>query len=128
MKILIIDDDSQNREILRLRLENAGFDVTEAIDGDKGVDAAINTAFDAIILDVMMPKRDGWDVCKTLKGNPRTKDVPVIMLTARAKDIDQLRGFESGADEYLTKPVDHQVLLRLLVRLTNKEENGKQLP
>ncbi len=120
MKILIIDDDNQNREILRLRLENAGFEVTEAIDGDKGVEAAINNSFDVIILDVMMPRRDGWDVCKTLKGNPRTKEVPVVMLTARSKDIDQLRGFESGADEYLTKPVDHQELLRLLVRLTNK--------
>ena len=120
MKILIVDDDNQNREILRLRLENAGFEVTEAVDGDKGVEAAINTPFDAIILDVMMPRRDGWDVCKTLKANPRTKNVPVVMLTARAKDIDQLRGFESGADEYLTKPVDHQDLLRLLVRLTNK--------
>jgi len=125
MKLLIVDDDSQNREILRLRLENAGFEVAEAVDGDKGIEAVINNSFDAIILDVMMPRRDGWDVCKTLKTNPRTKNVPVIMLTARSKDIDQLRGFESGADEYMTKPVDHQDLLRLLVRLTNKEPDGK---
>jgi len=123
MKVLIIDDDDQNREILRLRLENAGLEIAEATDGDKGIEAAVNTPYDAIILDVMMPRRDGWDVCKTLRANPRTKTVPIIMLTARVKDIDQLRGFESGADEYLTKPVEHQELLKLLVRLTNTAKN-----
>ena len=82
MKVLIIDDDDQNREILRLRLENAGLEIAEATDGDKGIEAAVNTPYDAIILDVMMPRRDGWDVCKTLRANPRTKTVPIIMLTA----------------------------------------------
>lgn len=110
-KILIVDDDAQNREIVKLRLQQAGFDVQEAVNGEEGVNAAQENPPDMIVLDVMMPKLDGWQVCRLLKSDFRTKKIPVIMLTARNQQIEELRGWESGADEYLTKPCDYKVLL-----------------
>ena len=120
MKILIIDDDLHNREILRARLEQAGYEVIEAENGDKGIEAANEQAPDAIVLDVMMPKKDGWATCKALKGDAKTRNMPVIMLTALNQPIDELRGWECGVDEFLSKPVDHEKLIASVKRLMIK--------
>ena len=120
MKILIVDDDPQNRDILRTRLEQAGHEVSEADNGESGYAAALEGDFDLFILDVMMPKKDGWEICKSLKAHTKTQGRPVIVLTARIQPIDELRSFESGADEYLTKPVDHKQLLDSIDRLAQK--------
>lgn len=118
--ILIVDDDTSNRDILKTRLEAAGYSVTEAGNGEEGVKTAQDLAPDLIIMDVMMPKVDGRLACRMLKTNPKTKDIPVIMLTARSQQLEELRGWESGADEYLTKPCDHKRLLEVVAQFLDK--------
>ncbi len=113
-RILIIDDDPSNREILRARLESAGHDVTEASDGEKGLCLLEQSAQDLVFLDVMMPRVDGWQVCRQIRSNPKTKAIPIIMLTALGQQIDQLRGWESGVNEYLGKPWDPQKLMEMV--------------
>lgn len=117
MKILVVDDDDQNRDILRLRLEQAGYEVAEAVDGEEGLQKAVHGDFSLVIMDGMMPRKDGWQSCKTLKQHAATARLPVILLTARLQAIDEMRGWESGADEYLTKPVDAPVLIETVRRL-----------
>lgn len=119
-KILIIDDDDSNREILKMRLNAAGYAVLEAGNGEDGIKAAIDSVPDLIITDVMMPKVDGWAVCRTLKADTRTVKIPVIMLTARGEDMSELRGWESGASEYMSKPCDHHKLLEIVAKLLAK--------
>ena len=118
-KILIIDDDPSNRDILRARLEPLGHEVTEASNGEEGLRLLDTTAWDLVLLDVMMPRVDGWQVCRQIKTNSKTKAIPVVMLTALGQQIDQLRGWESGADEYLTKPWDPKELMRVTRRLVS---------
>ena len=124
MKILIVDDDFQNRDILKTRLAQAGYETAEAVNGDEGIAFALKENFDLILLDVMMPKKDGWQVCKSLKSHPRTKGIPVIVITALASGIDELRTWESGADDYVQKPVNHEELIGLVKKLTTKETEG----
>ena len=115
-KILIVDDDVTNRDILTTRLESAGYEIAEAVNGEEGVNLAQQMPPDLIILDVMMPKVDGLLACRILKANEKTKGVPIVMLTARSQQMEELRGWESGADEYLTKPCDHQRLLAVVAQ------------
>jgi DNA-binding response OmpR family regulator len=117
IKVLLIDDDEQNREIIKLRLEQAGFKVEEAANGEEGLALAREAQPNLIVLDVMMPKMDGWQACRGLKSNEKTKDIPVIMLTARTQQIEELRGWESGVDDYMTKPCDHKVLIQKINQL-----------
>lgn len=124
MKILMIDDDPQNREIVRIRLEQAGCQVSEAVNGEEGLQLAAKEKYDLILLDVMMPKKDGWQVCKMIKTHPKIKDVPVVILTARIQGIDELRSWECGADDYLTKPVDPVQLLRTIEKLLRGEKDA----
>ena len=116
-KILIIDDDPANRDILKVRLEIAGHQVLEATNGEEALPLSASSHPDLIFLDVMMPKLDGWQVCRLLKADPKTKDIPVVMLTACFQEIDQLRGYESGADEYLAKPWDPNQISTVLEKL-----------
>lgn len=115
-RILVVDDDAVNRDILRTRLEAAGYEVTEALNGEEGIAAAQKLPPDLIILDVMMPKVDGLLACRILKSDEKTKGIPIVMLTARSQQLEELRGWESGADEYLTKPCDHQRLLAVVAQ------------
>jgi CheY-like chemotaxis protein len=113
-KILIVDDDPANREILRARLESAGHDITEAPNGEEGI-RMVDAVMPALVfLDVMMPKIDGWQVCRQIKSNAKTKAIPVVMLTALGQQIDQLRSWESGADEFLMKPCEPAKLLEIV--------------
>lgn len=116
-KILIIDDDACNRDILKTRLEQSGYEVAEASNGEEGVRLARELLPDLVILDVMMPKVDGWLACRILKSSEETKGIPVVMLTARSQQIEEMRGWESGADEYVTKPCEHQRLLTTVAQL-----------
>lgn len=119
-KILVVDDDAVNRDIIKTRLEAAGYEVAEAANGEEGVNLAQKLPPDLIILDVMMPKVDGLLACRILKSNEKTKGIPIIMLTARSQQLEELRGWESGADEYLTKPCDHQHLLEVVSQFLSK--------
>jgi len=118
-KILVIDDEPKIVEISRDYLKAAGFDVLEAQDGPSGLAAARSMHPDVIVLDLMLPGMDGYDVCRELR---RESDVPIIMLTARVEESDKLIGLELGADDYITKPFSPRELVarvRTLLRRTS---------
>ena len=100
-KVLIVEDEDAIAEIERDYLELSGFDVTLASDGKEGLDIALKEDFDIIILDIMLPGMDGFDICKEIR---KEKDIPIIMVSAKKEDIDKIRGLGIGADEYMTKP------------------------
>jgi two-component system response regulator RpaA len=102
--VLVIDDDPDICEIVRVNLEGAGYVVAVANDGAAGLQAAREVQPDLIVLDVLMPELDGWQVLEQLGNEPTTADVPVIMLTCKGEDLDILRGLSEGAVEYVTKP------------------------
>lgn len=118
--VLIIDDDPENRDILKLRLEAAGYSVAQARDGLEGQDLAKTFVPGLIILDCMMPKADGWQTCQSLKADSRTKHIPVVMLTALSQNVDALRSWEAGVDDFLTKPCDHEMLLAVVKKYLTK--------
>ncbi len=128
-KILIIEDESDISELIRFNLDRKGYKTEQAFDGIQAVKVAYDTNPDLIILDLMLPGKDGYAVFKDLKRDPRTRDTPVIILTARAQTEDRIRGLESGADDYLTKPFSPKelilrvqaILKRLEVRPGNVE-------
>jgi len=100
-KILIVDDEANIVEILKFNLQNEGFETIEANDGEAGLKMALEENPDLVMLDIMMPKMDGYEVCRQLRLHSQ---VPVIMLTARAEETDKVLSFELGADDYITKP------------------------
>lgn len=118
--ILIIDDDTELTDLLIQYLEPEGFDINCVHDGESGIKKALNQSFDAIILDVMLPKLNGFEVLKAIREH---LDTPVLMLTARGDDIDRIVGLEIGADDYLPKPCNPRELLarlRAILRRTQK--------
>lgn len=110
-KVLIVEDDEVIRKFLRLQLGKWGYRVQEAEDGVEATLKLGKQDFDLIICDVMMPKKDGWELIKEVKLSPRTKDIPVIVLTAKVKDSDMFKGYELGAAYYITKPFTKAQLL-----------------
>ena len=100
-KVLIVEDEEAIAEIESDYLELSGFDVTIKADGNSGLDAALNEDFDIIILDIMLPGKDGFEICKEVRA---VKNVPIIMVSAKKEDIDKIRGLGVGADDYMTKP------------------------
>jgi adenylate cyclase len=109
--ILIVDDNETNRDILQSRLEIHGYRLMQAIDGEEALDLAYRNHPDLILLDVMMPKIDGFEVCRRLKGDPALPFMPIILVTAKADSKDVVTGLDAGADEYLTKPIDQAALV-----------------
>src|SRR6201996_206627 len=110
-RILIVDDNETNRCLLTARLGAEGYETTEAEDGERALAVAREVAPDVVLLDVMMPKIDGFEVCRRLKGDSTLGFVPIIMVTARTDSKDVVTGLNAGADEYLTKPIDHATLV-----------------
>ena len=110
-RILAVDDTPENLEILRIRLEANGYEVLLAADGEEGLAAARSVEPDLILLDIMMPKRDGISVVRELKGDPALKSIPVILVTAKSDTRDVIEGLDAGGDDYLAKPFDHSALL-----------------
>lgn len=109
--ILIVDDNPANVEILQMRLLANNYDIITATDGQLGLDMAKEKHPDLILLDIMMPKLDGLEVCRRLKGDPSLPFMPIILVTAKSDSKDVVAGLEAGGDEYLTKPVDHAALV-----------------
>jgi serine phosphatase RsbU (regulator of sigma subunit) len=109
--ILIVDDNPANVEILQMRLMANNYDVITATDGEMGLTIAREKLPDLILLDIMMPKMDGFEVCRKLKGNSTLPFMPIILVTAKTESKDVVAGLEAGGDEYLTKPVDHAALV-----------------
>ena len=116
-KILLVDDERDLVETLRFRLEANDYEVTPAYDGQEGLNKAREVNPDLIILDLMLPKMDGYKVCRMLKFDEKYKKIPIIMFTARAQDSDKEMGKEVGADAYITKPFDPQSLLSKIQEL-----------
>ncbi len=107
-KILLVEDEENLRHIIASYLQRENFVVVEAGDGEQAIEKFESGEFNLIILDVMLPKRNGYDVCKTIRTHSQ---VPVLMLTARDAEQDELMGFSSGADEYITKPFSPDILI-----------------
>lgn len=121
--ILIADDEIDNVILLQKRLRASGFDTVEAYDGNETLEKVFQCNPDLILLDIMMPGKDGYEVLKILRENEKTKDIPVIMLTARAEVPDKVKGLELGAEDYVTKPFDYNELLaRINSHLESKRE------
>mgnify|MGYP003569502161 FL=1 len=110
-KILIVEDNEMNRDMLSRRLERKGFNIVMAEDGKKGVDMSLSETPDLILMDLSLPIMDGWEATSTIKANPETKDIPIIVLTAHAMAGDREKALEAGADEYDTKPIEFKRLL-----------------
>lgn len=126
-KILVVDDDLNICELLKLYLENEGHTVFVANDGQAAVDTFKAKEPDLVLLDIMLPKMDGWQVCREIR---RTSSVPIIMLTAKGETFDKVLGLELGADDYVTKPFDaKEVMARIkavLRRAKSENENAPQ--
>lgn len=125
-KILVVDDNPQNIELLEAHLGNAGYNVVTASGGEEALGCVKKNAIDIILLDVMMPKLDGYEVCKRIKKDEKTRFIPIIMITALRGIEDKIKGIEAGADDFLNKPVnEHELLARTksLVRLKHLNDH-----
>ena len=127
-KILIVDDEQKIREVIREYSEFNGYEVEEAADGMEAVSLCRLNDYDLIIMDIMMPKLDGYSACKEIK---KTKNIPVIMLSARGEEYDKLFGFELGIDDYVVKPFSPKELMArvnaVLARSSAKQEEQPEI-
>src|SRR5947199_3938498 len=110
-RVLVIEDDRSLAEVLSYNLKAAGYEVLVATDGQDGLLRAETKSPDLVVLDLMLPVVDGLDVCRRLRAQPTTREIPIIMLTAKAEESDEIVGFSLGADDYVTKPFSVKVLL-----------------
>jgi two-component system, OmpR family, alkaline phosphatase synthesis response regulator PhoP len=116
-KLLLVDDEPDLVQMVSLRLKAAGYEVTTALDGQQALDKVKESRPDLMILDLMLPKLDGYKVCRLLKFDERTKEIPILIFTARAQEQDVKLATECGADAYLTKPFEAKTLLGKLQEL-----------
>lgn len=116
-RILVVDDERHIVRLVQVNLERAGYEVAVAYDGIQALEAMAQETPDMVILDVMMPRMDGFEVLKKLQANPDTRDIPIIMLTAKAQDADIFKGWSSGVSSYLTKPFNPRELLTFVERI-----------
>ena len=126
-KILVVDDDRNICELLKLYLENEGYSVFVANDGQQAVEMFQAKSPELVLLDIMLPKMDGWQVCREIR---ETSKVPIIMLTARSEERDELQGFELGVDEYISKPFSPKILVarvEAILRRTGKSAQENEV-
>ena len=116
-RILVVDDEVDLVNLVKMRLEANGYEAVGAYDGQEGLDKAKKEKPDLVILDLMLPKMDGYKVCRMLKFDEKYKKIPIIMFTARAQESDKKMGEEVGADAYITKPFEPEVLLTKIKEL-----------
>ena len=116
-KILVVEDSPTYLRQISDLLQEAGYQATAAIDGEQALEKAVREDPDLIILDVILPKKNGFQVCRQLKTTPSTRDIKIIMLTSKTQDSDRFWGLKQGADQYLTKPFEEEDLLANVTRL-----------
>jgi DNA-binding response OmpR family regulator len=116
-KILVVEDEAELTRAIQIRLEEAGYEVLIAYDGQAALENARAENPDLIVLDLMLPKMDGYKVCRMLKFDEKYEKIPVVMLTARAQEKDEDLGYEVGADAFITKPFKYRVLLAKIAEL-----------
>jgi CheY-like chemotaxis protein len=131
LRVLVVDDSAPVRDLVVVNLELEGFEVRTAVDGLEGVEAALDWRPDLITLDVVMPRLDGFGALERLRSDPRTADIPVVILTGRAQGVDRDRGEALGADAYLSKPFEPAELVGVVSELgrtgrrTSEREPGR---
>ena len=126
-KVLVVDDDTNICDLLKIYLENEGYETVTAYDGIKALSAFKIYEPDLVLLDIMMPRKDGWQVCREIRQYSK---VPIIMLTAKGDERDELQGFQLGVDEYITKPFSPKILVarvEAVLRRTNQAEETELL-
>ena len=119
-KILVVDDDPQILTLLAMRLKQRGYEVIEAPDGEKALEEARAKAPDLVLLDVMMPQKNGWEVARELKQDPKTKDIGIVILTAIGEKMNELTSPLYGADAYVDKPFDFDTLEKTITKVLAK--------
>ena len=127
-KVLIVDDEEHIRELIKFNLKKEEYDIEVAVNGTEALNIIREIKFDLILLDLMLPEIDGLEVCKEIRRNEETSDIPVMMITAKGEEFDKVLGLELGADDYITKPFSIRELMarvKALLRRSNvkKEEN-----
>ena len=127
-KILVVEDDPDQLEVIRFTLKNAGFAVGTATNGIDALKKAKTVSPDLIMLDVMMPELDGFAVCETLRGNPATAFIPILMLTGLCSHISRLVAYESGATDYVIKPFDSEQLVSKVEKLLCQPSGPSKAP
>ena len=125
-KILVVDDEPDAVELIEFNLKGAGNEVVTAADGNEALKKARASLPDLIVLDLMLPEVDGLEVCKILRRDPATSAIPVIMLTAKAAEIDRVLGLELGADDYITKPFSPRELVLRVKNLLKRGQNDEE--
>ena len=123
-KILAVDDEKHIVRLVQVNLERQGYEVVCAHDGKEALQKVDEERPDLVVLDVMMPYMDGFEVLQNMRRNPATRDIPVIMLTAKAQDADVFKGWQSGVDCYLTKPFNPMELLSFVKRIFDSLDGG----
>jgi DNA-binding response OmpR family regulator len=127
-KILVVEDDPDQLEVIRFTLKNAGFAIGTATNGIDALKKAKTVSPDLIMLDVMMPELDGFAVCETLRGNPATASIPILMLTGLCSHISRLVAYESGATDYVIKPFDAEQLVSKVEKLLDQSSGTSKTP
>lgn len=123
-RILIVEDQKNIIELIRFNLEQAGYQVDWALDGEAGIEKIKAEAYDLLILDLMLPKIDGLTLCSMLRKEPEYAKLPIIMLTAKSTELDKVVGLEMGADDYVTKPFSVRELLARVKALLRRSDDG----
>jgi len=123
-RILVVDDEEVIRKFLKIHLSKLGYEVKEAADGVEALGELDRDNFDLLICDILMPNKDGWQVIKEMRSHPKTRDIPVIVLTAKNEDSDMFKGYDLGANYYMTKPFTKAQLLYGL-KLMFGEDSGE---
>jgi DNA-binding response OmpR family regulator len=126
-KILIVEDEPDVIELIEFNLRAAGYDTAAATDGAEAIKKARSVFPDLIILDLMLPETDGFEVCKTLRRDPTTAAIPIVMLTAKAAEIDRVLGFELGADDYVVKPFSPRELVLRIKGLLRRQQKPEEI-
>ncbi len=126
--VLIVEDETDIRELLAFNLSREGFETLEADDGLKGLELAKSRHPNIILLDVMLPEKDGFQVCRDLEKDPNTAHIPIIMLTARGEEVDRIVGLELGADDYVVKPFSVRELILRIRAILRRQQQVKQSP
>ena len=127
-KILVVDDEPEAVELVEFNLKKAGFDVITAADGAQAIRQARSGQPDLIVLDIMLPELDGLEVCKMLRRDPAAAGIPIIMLTAKAAEIDRIVGLELGADDYVTKPFSPRELVLRVNKVLQRGQPAQAQP
>ena len=126
-KILLVEDNEMNRDMLSRRLARRGFEVTIAVDGGEGVEKAHSESPDLILMDMSLPVIDGWEATRSLKAEPNTQGIPIIALTAHAMSDDREKALAAGCDDYDTKPIDLPHLLSKIDALLNERQTTSKV-